>query len=444
MTIQLSDKFSYGKLIKFTMPSIIMMIITSVYGVVDGLFVSNFVGKNAFTSLNLIMPFIMIFSAFSFMLGTGGSALVAKYLGEQKEEKANNVFSMIITTLIIGALIFSAIGIVFMEKISILLGATPELLKDCVVYGRILQISLPFFMLQTAFQTFAVVANKPNMGLKLSIAAGITNVVFDYVFIVIFNWGIAGAAIATALGEAIGGIIPFFYFLNHKSNSLLHLGKFKWDFKSLLDSSLNGSSEMMTNISLSLVNILYNLQLMKFFKADGVSAYGIIMYVSFIFIAVFIGYTIGVSPIISYNYGAQQHDELKSLFKKSLVLMFGSALILTIIAEVLSPQLASIFVGYDEDLLQLSITALRLYSLSYLVSNINIFGSAFFTALNNGKISAMISFLRTLVFQAVMIMVLPYFLGKEGIWLAVLFAEICCVIITLSMFKKKSKFYGYY
>lgn len=444
MTIQLSDKFTYGKLIKFTVPSIIMMIITSVYGVVDGLFVSNFVGKNAFTSLNLIMPFVMIFSAFSFMFGTGGGALVAKYLGEQNKNKANGIFSMIISTLIIVAILCATLGIVFIERISLLLGATPELLADCVNYGTIVLAALPFFMLQTAFQTFVVVANKPNMGLHLSIASGLTNIVLDYLFIVLFHWGIAGAALATAAGQILGGVIPFIYFLSPKSNSMLHLVKFKWDFKALFDSCINGSSEMMTSISMSLINILYNLQLMKFFEADGVSAYGIIMYVSFIFTGVFIGYTIGVSPIVSYNYGSQNHAELKSLFKKNLILMSSTALVLTVIAEIFSPQLVNIFVGYDERLLKISITALRLYSLSYLVSHINIFGSAFFTALNNGKISALISFLRTLVFQAVMIMVLPYILGKEGIWLAVLFAEISCVIVTMVMFKKNNKYYGYY
>ncbi len=444
MNIQISDRFTYKKLIQFTVPSIFMMIITSVYGVVDGLFVSNFVGKDAFSSLNLIMPFVMIFSAFSFMLGTGGCALVAKLLGEGKREKANEVFSMLVVTLMIGAVVFATIGIAFIEPISILLGATPNLLADCVTYGTILLIALPGFMLQTTFQTFVVVADKPNMGLQLSILSGVVNVVLDYLLMVVFDWGIAGAAWATGISQILGGVLPLIYFLSKANDSRLKLVKFKWDLRALLRSGVNGSSEMMTNISLSLVNMLYNLQLMRYLGADGVSAYGIIMYISFIFSGVFIGYTIGVSPIVSYHYGADNKDELRSLLKKSVVLLLSTAFVLTIVAEVFSPQLAGIFVGYDADLWALSITALRLYSLSYLISNLNIFASAFFTALNNGVVSGLISFLRTLLFQAAMILWLPLVLGIDGIWLAVVFAELLCLLVTVVLFKVNRNHYGYY
>ncbi len=444
MNIQISDSFSYSKLLKFTAPSVVMMIITSVYGIVDGLFVSNFVGKSAFTSLNLIMPFVMLFSAFSFMLGTGGCALVAKLLGEGKKEKANEVFSMIIVTLIVGGILFASIGISFIEPISIMLGATPDLLEDCITYGVILLIALPGFMLQTTFQTFVVVADKPDMGLKLSIMSGLTNVALDYLFMVVFKWGIAGAAIATGFSQILGGVIPLFYFLSKANNSRIKLIKFKWDFKALMSSFANGSSEMMTNISLSLINILYNIQLMKFLGPNGVSAYGIIMYVSFIFTGIFIGYTIGASPIISYHYGAGNKDELRSLLKKSIVIMVFSAVLLTVFAELTAPQLAAVFVGYDAELLELSVLSLRLYSISYLISNINIFASAFFTALNNGFVSALISFLRTFLFQAVMIMVLPYILEIDGIWLAVVFAEIMCLAVTAYLFKANRNKYGYY
>ena len=444
MQIQLSDNFTYPKLIKFTVPSILMMIIISVYGVVDGLFVSNFVGKSAFTSLNLIMPFIMIFGAFGFMLGTGGCALVAKHLGEENNKKADEVFSMLIFVIAVGGIVFAAVGITFLEPITLMLGATPDLLEDCITYGSILLLALPGFMLQTSFQTFVVVANKPNMGLFLSIACGITNIVLDFLFIVVFQWGIAGAAFATGISQILGAAIPLYYFMGKKNDSTLHLVKFKWDGKALLKSCTNGSSEMMTNVSLSLINMLYNIQLMKFLGENGVSAYGIIMYVSFIFSGVFIGYTIGVSPIVSYNYGAENKVELKSLLKKSIVLMISSSVILTLIAEILAPQLSGIFVGYDPELLAVSTTALRLYSLSYLFSCINIFASAFFTALNNGKISALISFLRTLVFQAIMIMVLPYIWGIEGIWLAVLFAELLCLGVTVYLFLTNNKHYNYF
>ncbi len=420
-----------------------MMIVVSVYGVVDGLFVSNFVGKDAFSSLNLIMPFVMIFNAFGFMIGTGGCALVAKLLGEQNNKKANEVFSLLIYFLLAGAVVLAVLAIVFIEPIAILLGATPELLGDCVVYGVIMLIGLPAFILQTSFQPFAVVANKPNMGMMLSIMSGVTNIVLDYVFIVVFEWGIAGAAWATVTGQVIGGVVPFIYFLSKKNTSSLRLVKFKWDKNALFKSCTNGASEMMTSVSMSLINILYNIQLMRFIGANGVSAYGIIMYVSFIFVGSFIGYTIGCSPIISYNYGAGNKKELTSVFKKSIVLLTLASIVLTIVSEIFASTFATIFVGYDQELLEMSVIALRLYSISYLFSSINIFASAFFTALNNGFISALISFLRTLVFQAIMIMVLPYVFGINGIWLAIVFAELMCIVISVVLLIKNRKRYGY-
>ncbi len=443
MGIQISDSFNYLKLIRFTIPSIIMMIITSVYGVVDGLFVSNYVGKEAFSSLNLIMPFIMIFGAFGFMLGTGGCALVAKFLGEQKKQKADEVFTMIFVTLFSVATILAVFGIIFIEPIAVALGATPELLDDCIIYGVISLIGIPAFILQTSFQPFVVVADKPTMGMVLSITSGVTNIILDYVFIVHLNLGIAGAALATISGQVIGGIIPLIYFASRWNNSGLKFTKFKWDFKSLFQSCTNGASEMMNNVSMSLINMLYNLQLMKHIGADGVSAYGIIMYVSFVFVSTFLGYTIGSSPIISYNYGAQNYVELKSMFKKSIVLMITSSIILTIIGVLLATPLAKIFVGYDVDLLELSATALTLFSISYIFSSINIFASAFFTALNNGKISAFISFFRTLVLQAIMIMLLPQLFGEIGLWLAVPVAEILGTCIVIAIFIKYKKTYNY-
>ncbi len=444
MKIQISDKFTFRKLIQFTIPSVLMMIIISVYGVVDGLFVSNFVGKSAFSSLNLIYPFIMIFSAVSFMLGTGGCALVAKLLGENKKKEANEVFSLIICTLIVVAILCATFGVAFIENIAVFLGATPELLQDCVAYGSIMLMALPGFMLQTTFQNFVVVADKPKMGLWLSILSGCSNVLLDYVFIVIFKWGIAGAAAATGLSQILGGVIPLIYFISKKNTSSLRLVKPKWNPRALLQSGANGASEMMTSVSMSLINMLYNFQLMTFIGANGVSAYGIIMYISFVFLGVFIGYTIGVIPIIGYHYGAQNREELQSLLKKSLILVACAAIVLTLLAEVFATQLAFIFVGYDAQLLALSTMALRLYAISYIFSSLNIFSSAFFTALNNGKVSALISFLRTLVFQAIMILVLPYVFGIDGIWVAVVFAELLCLIVTAAMFILNNKRYGYY
>ncbi len=443
MKIQISDNFTYLKLIKFTIPSIIMMIITSVYSIVDGIFVSNFVGEIEFAALNLIYPIIMITSAFGFMVGTGGCALIAKNLGEGNKKKANETFSMLIAIIIIVSVIISTLGIIFIKPISLLLGATPQLLQSCIVYGSIMLAAIPGFMLQVAFMMFVVVANKPNMGMILSIISGITNVVLDFVLIVVLDFGLAGAAIATGFSQILGGIIPLCYFLNKNNSSSLHLCKFKWDFKAFLNSCSNGASEMMTSISKSFVDILYNLQLMLYLGANGVSAYGIIMYVSFVFSSVFIGYSIGASPIISYNYGANNKVQLQSLFKKSLILLSVCALVLTAIAEIFARPLAAIFVSYNADLLELSTRAFRLFSLSYLFSSINAFASSFFTALNNGKVSAAISFLRTLVFQAAFIMLLPIILGIDGIWLAVVFAEIICLGISIAFFAAKNKQYGY-
>jgi len=442
MNIQLSNHFTYRKLLRFTLPSIGMMIVTSIYGVVDGLFISNLVGSDAFAAVNLIMPFVMIFGAVGFMLGTGGSALVAKTLGEGDTEKANQIFSMLIYVVVAFGIVFTICGIIFLKPIATMLGATQELLGYCISYGTILLLALTFFMLQTTFQTFFVVAEKPGMGLTISIASGLTNIVLDFLFIAVFHWGVAGAATATALSQIVGGFIPFVYFFK-KNDSLLGLTKPKWNGKALLHSCTNGSSEMMTNLSMSLVNMLYNFQLMKIAGKNGISAYGIIMYVTFIFSGVFIGYSIGSAPIISYHYGAANKDEMKSLFKKSLVIVVFFATIMTFLAELLAMPLAKVFVGYDPELLTMTCRALRLFSLSFLFSGVNMFASAFFTALNNGAISALISFLRSLVFEVMMILLLPVIWGLDGIWFAVVIAEILTLVITITMFATKKKQYNY-
>ncbi len=441
--IRISDSFTYSKLVRFTLPSILMMIVTSVYSVVDGVFVSNFVGEIPFAALNLIYPLIMVYGAFGFMLGTGGCALVAKYLGEQDENKAREVFSMIYVVLLVGSTVLSSIGILFVEQIAILLGSTEELLEDCVVYGTIMLIGIPAFTLQTSFPTFMVASGKPAMGMILALSAGVINIILDYVFIVMFNWGISGAAYATILGQAVGGIVPLVYYLFKRENNTLYFVKFKWDMRALLKSCTNGSSEMMTNLSMSIVNIIFNIQLMRFIGYAGVSAYGIIAYLTFVFVSTFIGYTVGVSPLISYNYGAQNSNELKSLYRKSVTIMISSSIVLVIIAEVFAYQLAAIFVSYDVALMDLTVEAIRLYSISYIFSSICIFASAFFTALNNGKISAFISFLRTLILQSFMLIFLPEILGELGLWIAIPLADLLGLIISVVLLKRYKKVYKY-
>lgn len=442
MRIQLSDHFTFNKLLRFTIPSIIMMICTSVYSIIDGLFVSNYVGKEPFAALNLMMPFLMALGTVGFMIGTGGSAIVAITLGEGKTKKANKYFSMFIYVAIILGIVLGLLGIIFMRPIAIALGATEELLGHSIIYGRIIAAAIPAFMLQYIFQSFFVTAEKPGLSLKVSIAAGLTNVVFDFLFIVVFKWEIAGAALATAMGQIVGGVVPIVYFARENS-SILRLGKTKFYGKILLKACVNGCSELMTNISMSVVNILYNLQLMKLAGEDGVAAYGVIMYANFVFAAVYIGYSIGTAPIVGYHYGAENTLELKSLFKKSLTLIGIAGICMTILGEVLSYPLTKMFVGYDEGLFQLTCHGFRLYAISFLICGFNIWGSGFFTALGDGITSAVISFLRTLVFQVAVVLILPMYLKIDGIWLAIVVAEVLALLVTGIFLVQKRKKYQY-
>lgn len=440
--IRLSDHFSYGKLLRFTLPSICMMVFTSIYGVVDGLFVSNFVGKTPFAAVNLVMPFVMILGGMGFMIGTGGTALVSKLLGEGKKDEAHRTFSMLVLfTLLLGA-VLSAVGILTMPAVSRFLGASDAMLPDCVLYGRIVTGFTFAFMLQNVFQSFFIAAEKPRLGLIVTVAAGVTNMVLDALFMAVFKWGVAGAAIATGLSQCVGGVLPLFYFLR-PNTSLLRLRPAALRLRPLLQACGNGSSELMSNISSSLVGMLYNFQLMRLIGEDGVSAYGVLMYVQFIFVAIFIGYSIGCAPVVGFHYGAQNHDELKSLLRKSVLLMAVGGVTLTLLARVLARPLAHLFVGYDAALYDLTVHAFRLFAWSFLLAGFNIFTSGFFTALNNGGVSAAISFLRTLVFQAGSVIVLPMLLGVDGIWWAITAAEIFAFLISCTFLLAKRNKYHY-
>lgn len=440
MTIQLSDHFTYKKLLRFVFPSIIMMIFTSIYGVIDGLFVSNFAGKTSFAAINLIMPFLMILGGMGFMIGTGGTALVSKALGENNKEKANCYFSIMIYLTVILGIILSILGFIFMRPVSYFLGATKEMIDDCILYGRIVIAFTTAFMLQNVFQSFLIAAEKPKLGLAVTIAAGITNMLLDVLFIAGFKLGVAGAAIATVISQCVGGILPLIYFIRPNS-SLLKLKKTKLEIKPILLACTNGSSELMSNISSSIVSMMYNFQLMKYIGENGVSAYGVLMYIQFIFIAIFIGYSIGVAPIVGYNFGAKRHNELKNMLKKSIILMSSSGVVLTILAIILSTPLAKIFVGYDIELYELTVHAFRLFAFSFLMAGFNIFTSSFFTALNNGAISAIISFLRTLIFQMASVIILPIIFDVDGIWWAITVAEIfACIISIIFLFANRKKY----
>jgi len=442
MNIQLSDHFTYGKLYRFVLPSIIMMIFTSIYGVVDGVFVSNFVGKTPFAAINLIYPFIMIMGSFGFMLGTGGSAYVSKTLGEGKGEDANRYFSMLIYVTVILGIVLAAVGILFLSPVAVLLGADEAMLTDCVVYGRIILIALPAFMLQNMFQSFLVTAGKPKIGLAMTVAAGLTNMVFDAVLIAGFHCGVAGAAAATAASQCVGGIVPLFYFAR-KNSSLLRLVKTRFEGSVLLKSCTNGSSELLTNISMSLVSMLYNFQLMRIAGQNGVAAFGVLMYVQFIFVSIFLGYAIGTAPIIGFHYGAGNHGELKNMFRKSLQSIFAAGAVLMVSAYGLAGFLAGIFVGYDQELFDMTVRGFHIYAVSFLLCGVSIFGSSFFTALNDGLVSAAISFLRTVVFQVIAVLVLPEFLGIDGVWISNVVSEAASLLVTAAFFVKLRGKYHY-
>lgn len=441
MKIQLSEHFTYSKLLRFTFPSIIMMIFTSIYSVIDGLFVSNFAGKTALAAINIIYPFIMAVGALGFMMGTGGSALVGRLLGEGEKEKANKTFSLIVYTTAIAGILLSALAFLLVPTVSRLFGASGQLLDYCILYGRTCFLSMPCFMLQNVFQCFFITAEKPRLGLDVVLSAGITNMVLDFLFVAVFGLGLKGAAIATVCGEIIGGLVPILYFAG-RNHSLLRLGRTSFDAGSILKTCTNGSSELMTELSSSVVTVLYNTQLMKIAGENGVAAYSTIMYVNFIFVAIFLGYSLGSAPIISFHYGAGNHDELKNMRKKSLRLIAVWGIGMTIISHIFALPFARFFVGYDSELLAMTIHGFRIYAFVYLLNGFNIFGSSFFTALNNGMVSATISFLRTLVFEVICILLLPVFFGIDGIWSAVLVAEALALCVTsFFLITKRSRYH---
>lgn len=444
MNIQLSDHFSYGKLIRFTLPSIAMMIFTSIYSVVDGFFVSNFAGKTPFAAINLIMPVLMILGTVGFMFGTGGTAIVAKTYGEGEKGKANSYFSLFVYVAFGVGVVLAVLGFAFIRPVAAMLGASGELLDDCVVYGRIVLLALPFFVLQVMFQSFFVAAERPHLGLAVTVSSGVTNMILDGVLVILLPqpYKLAGAAVASAMSQAVGGVVPLFYFFR-KNSSILRLGRTEYDGRAIAKACINGSSEFMSNISMSIVGVLYNLQLMRYAGENGVAAYGVMLYVSMIFSAAFVGYSIGVAPVIGYHDGAKNYAELQGLLRKSLVMIgtFGVGMVAA--AQWLAVPLSRIFVGYDGELMELTVSGFRIFALCFVFMGYAIFSSGFFTALNDGVTSAIISFLRTLIFESVTVIVLPAFFGITGIWLSVVVAELNAVLLGAAFLVAKRKKYHY-
>lgn len=444
MKIRLSDHFTYGRLLRFTFPSIIMLVFTSIYGVVDGFFVSNFAGKTPFAAVNFIMPYLMILGCAGFMFGTGGGALIAKTLGEGKREKANELFSLIVYSSAVCGVALMAIGFAGIRPVAVFMGAEGMLLKNSVLYGRIVLLAIPFYILQFEFQCLFVTAEKPKLGLYVTVAAGVVNMILDALFVAVFHWGMVGAAAATAFSQFMGGVIPLIYF-GRRNRSLLRLVRLSGrpDIRALVRTCTNGSSELMSNLSMSLVSMLYNVQLMKYAGEDGIAAYGVLMYVSLIFQAMFIGYSVGSAPVVSYHYGARHQEELSGLLKKSYLLVGGAAALMLAAGELLARPLSELFAGYDPKLLELTVRGFRFFSCSFLCSGFAIFGSSFFTALGDGLTSALISFLRTLVFQCAAVLVFPLFWGIDGIWMSIVAAEVMAAGVTFLFLTGKRKQYGY-
>lgn len=442
--IQLSDHFTYGRLLRFTLPSIGMMIFTSIYSVVDGFFISNFAGKTPFAAINLIYPFLMILSTVGFMFGTGGSAIVAKTLGEGDRDKGNEYFSLFVYVAAALGVVFAALGIAFIRPIAALLGAEGEMLENAVLYARIILLALPFNVLQLLFQSFCVAAEKPKLGLTVTMLSGLTNMILDAVLVILLpqEHKLAGAAVATALSQAVGGAVPLIYFAR-ENDSILKLGRSRFNGRVILKACTNGSSEFMSNISMSLVGMLYNIQLLKYAGEDGIAAYGVMMYVSMIFSAAFIGYSIGTAPVVGYHDGAKNYAELKGLLRKSLIIIgvFGIAMVLS--AEVLAMPLAKIFVSYDAELMEMTVSGFRIFALSFIFMGYAIYASGFFTALNDGVTSAIISFLRTLVFQVAAVLLLPLIWEIDGVWISIVVAELMAVIFSGIFLIAKRKKYNY-
>lgn len=441
--IQLSDHFTYGRLLRFVLPSIAMMIFTSIYTVVDGFFVSNYVGKIPFAALNLIWPYLMAFGVVGFMAGAGGSALVSRSLGEGKPDRARQEFSLLVYFIIGTGILLTILGIALMEPVARLLGAEGEMVDLCVLYGNIIMAAQTAFILQTMFQSFFVTAEKPQLGLVFTLAAGLTNMILDFLLIAVFPLGLTGAALATATSQIVGGICPLVYF-SRKNGSLLWLTRTSFNWRTILQTCTNGSSELMTNLSTAIVSALYNLQLLRLAGEDGVAAYGVIMYANFVFMAIFLGYSIGMTPVVGYHYGAGSTVELNNLLKKSLVLMAIGGTVMLFLSQALATPMSRVFVGYDENLLVLTVHGFRLFAVSFLLLGFNIFGSAFFTALSNGLVSATISFLRTLLFQVMAILILPEVLpGVDGVWLSVVAAEALALVVTGYFLVKMKDRYQY-
>lgn len=443
MNIQLSDHFTYGKLIRFTLPSVVIMIFTSIYGMVDGFFVSNYVGKTAFASVNLIIPYLQVIGGVGAMLGVGGSALTSKTIGEGDVPKARRFFTMMMYLMVASGVLFTALGILLLRPVAVLFGATEAMMGDVVAYGTVCLLFTTALQAQYTFQNYLIVAEKPKLALGVVVVAGVTNMVLDWFFMAVLGMGVIGAALATGISQCVAGIIPLVWFLSKKNKSVLRFARTHFELVPMLKACVNGSSEMLSSVSGSITGILYNMQLMKYAGEDGVAAYGVVMYGAFIFIGIYVGYSTGSSPIMGYHYGAKHHGEMKSILKKSLTMLSSVAVVLTAVAMLLADVIAKIFVGYDAELCAMTARAFRICAIPFLVMWFNMYASSFFTALNNGVVSAVISFVRALLLPVACIILLPMLWELDGVWMSLVMSEVLSVIVSVSLMVYYRKSYHY-
>lgn len=439
----LGGHYGARRLFISSLPLIGMMVLISIYSIVDGLFVSNLVGTTAFAALNLIWPAIGLVGALGLMVGTGGAALVSKTLGEGDEPRANRYFSMFVEFILLLSVVLAVPLLVWMEPLAVAIGAEGEMVRQCAIYGRICAAGMPAFMMQMGIQPFFMVAGRPRMGTWISLVSGLLNIGLDALFIIVCGWGLAGAAAGSMLACCFGGFYPLWYFSSRFNRSSLAFKATGFEFGPLAKACSNGLSEFVGNISFNIVSMCYNWQLMRFYGENGVAAYSVILYLGFIFVAVYSGYNMTVTPLVGFNFGAGNKRELRSLLRHSLTLMLVLGVLLAGTAELLAGPAARLFVGYDSELTALTVHATRLYAPSFLITGLTLFVSAWFTGLNNGPVSALASFSRTFVFELSCVFLLPVLLGVNGIWLSAPAAEILSLFLGAALLLRFRSRYGY-
>ena len=419
-----------------------MMLFTSMYGVVDGLYLSHFSGKEAFAAITLIIPLPLLIGAWAYMIGAGGSAVIAKAIASDRQKDANEYFSFLVLISVLGSILLAGIGEIFLEPCAKLLGANDEMLPFCMTYGRILIAAVPLYVLQNVFQSFLTVAEHPKIGLAINLVSAFLNMALNFVFIRITNEVVTAVALATVVSQFVGGITPFVFFVRSKSTTL-RFGRPHMPMSLLGPVFANGVSEFVSEIFHPLASVMYNYKLMELTGLNGVAAYGVLMNVGFLFGSVFLGFAVGSAPLFTYKYEREDHDELHSLFIKSTISVVLMGFLLYGVACMIEGPFAAEFFGGDELLITMTEEAFALHSLSYMVMGLAVFASAFFTAIHDSRVSFLISFLRTLLFEVLAILLLPMLFDLNGVWAASLTSEVLTLLVTVGLLISKKEKYQY-